>query len=33
MNNIKIGTNKDGLKLTHTIVGHADNGQSAKKSV
>lgn len=32
MNNIKRGTNKDGLKLMHTIVGHAmDNGQSAEK--
>lgn len=32
MNNIKIGSNKDGLKLMHTIVGQADNGQTGKRS-
>lgn len=33
MNNIKKGTSKDGLKLMHTIVRHANNVQTANKSV
>lgn len=32
MNNIKIGSTKDGQTDAHTIVGHAYNGQTGEKS-